>query len=109
MVHNRIRFYHYKQFRDLQMSSKTSSGNRITTEETNARIKIAKAQKLFEIELEYGYHFCEDCRTNSGRIDLSHTIGIGKAKQDGMTELCWDVSNIKLRCRDCHNKLDRLY
>ena len=103
-----IRFYHYEQFRQLQMSSKTSLGNRITKDECDARIREAKQIKLDTFYSEHGYYFCEECLTSQGRIDCSHTIGVGKAKQDGRTELCWDVENIRLLCRSCHQKHDRL-
>ena len=103
-----IRFYHYAHFRELQMSSKTSTGERISFEDCKARISEAKQIKLDTFYSEHGYYFCEECLTSQGRIDCSHTIGVGKAKQDGRTELCWSVDNIKLRCRNCHQKHDRL-
>ena len=105
-----IRFYTYQDFRYLQMNSKTSTGERVTREECDARIKEAKALKLANFMQEHGYFFCEDCGTNEhgNYIDCSHTIGVGKAKQIGKTELCWSIENIKLRCRNCHRKLDNL-
>lgn len=91
------------------MSSKTSTGERISTEECNEKIREAKQLKLDLFYYEHGYYFCEECGTNQGYIDCSHTIGVGKAKQESKTELCWNIDNIKLRCRSCHQKLDRLY
>lgn len=90
------------------MSSKTSHGERISSAECDSLIREAKQTKLDEFYSEHGYYFCEECGRSEGRIDCSHTIGVGKAKATGRTELCWDVENIKLRCRECHQKLDRL-
>jgi hypothetical protein len=84
----------------------TSKGERIPKGKIDRNIRFAKAQKLREFKNDHGYVFCEDCKTSSGRIDLSHTISVNEAQNSKRAELAWDVNNIKLRCRDCHNKLD---
>lgn len=91
------------------MSSLTSDGERISTSICDLRIRRAKAQKLKEFEAIHGYLFCEDCGRNDCKpIDCSHDISVNKAKNMGQTELCWDVKNITLRGRKCHQKHDRL-
>ncbi len=91
------------------MSSLTSSGERISTSVCDQRIRQAKIAKLKEFEETHGYLFCEDCQRNDCKpIDCSHNISVDKAKKMGKTELCWDVENITLRGRKCHQKHDRL-
>jgi len=31
-----------------------------------------------------------------------------EAKEEGKTEQCWNVGNIVIRCRKCHQKHDKL-
>lgn len=86
----------------------TSDGERLSTKQIDARIKKAKAEKLEEFMSEYGFVFCEDCGISSGtRFDMSHNVSVYEAKKSGMAELCWDVANIKIRCRACHRKHDK--
>lgn len=87
---------------------KTTNGERVQKSIIDARIKQAKAAKLEQFMDEYGYYFCEECQTNQGRIDCSHTISVKEAQESGQSELAWSVDNIKLRCRSCHQKLDNL-
>ncbi len=89
-------------------SSKTSCGERISTEECQKKISEAKQQKLDLFMLEHGYHFCEDCGKNTCKpIDCSHDISVDECKKSGRTELAWDINNITLRGRACHSKYDR--
>jgi len=58
----------------------------------------------------FGYNFCEekDCHKSQGvYLDCSHDISVDECQKSGRTELAWDVNNITIRCRDCHNKHDR--
>ena len=92
------------------MSSKTSTGERISTEECKRRISEAKQQKIDLFMLEHGYLFCEDCGKNTCvPIDCSHDISVDQCKKQGKTELAWAVDNITLRGRKCHNIHDNLY
>lgn len=86
----------------------TSDGQRFKKSIIDQKIKQAKARKLEEMMDDYGYHFCEECKTNQGRLDCSHTISVKQAQEEGQSELAWDVENIKIRCRSCHQKLDLL-
>ena len=89
-------------------SYETSDGERVAKSVIDQRIKKAKAEKLEQMIDEHGYYFCEECDTNQGRLDCSHTISVKEAQETGQSELAWDVGNIKVRCRSCHQKLDLL-
>ena len=87
-----------------------SSGNSYTQSKINSNITKAKAQKIDNMNLEYGFIFCEDCKKNSScgeSIDCSHDISVQKAKNERLVELCWNVNNITMRCRTCHRKYDK--
>ena len=91
------------------MSSLTSTGERVSTSTCDYRTRQAKIQKREEFIKEHGYLFCEDCQRNDCvPIDCSHDISVDQCKKMGKTELCWDVNNITLRGRKCHEKHDRL-
>ena len=87
-----------------------SSGERYTQSQVETRIRTAKA-KVLENQLdEYGYNFCEQCGRNASgtRLDCSHDISVKRAKEEGKTEQCWNIKNIVIRCRTCHQKHDGL-
>ena len=89
---------------------KTSTGERFTQSQIDARIRIAKAKAL-ELQFnEHGYNFCFQCGSNGSgtRLDMSHDYSVGKAKAEGKTEKCWDVKNLNLLCRSCHKEKDGL-
>ena len=88
----------------------TSSGERLTQSQVESRIRKAKAKALENQFNEYDYNFCEECgkNANNTRLDCSHDISVKKAKEEGKTELCWDVRIIVIRCRGCHQKKDKL-
>ena len=97
-----------KQAEYMANSYQTSTGERVKKSVIDSRIKDAKAEKLEQFRDEHGYYFCEDCKTSQGRIDCSHEISVKEAQETGRSELAWDVQNIKLRCRACHQKHDKL-
>jgi hypothetical protein len=87
----------------------TSSGERFKKSVIDVKVKRAKATKLEEQLDEYGYNFCEVCHKSSGTyLDCSHDISVKTAQETGHTELAWDVNNITIRCRLCHQKHDNL-
>lgn len=89
---------------------KTSWGEKVTQSQIDALTRTAK-EKVLKAQLnEHGYHFCQNCGKNSSNtdIDCSHNVSVDRAKKTGATELCWDVSNIEILCRDCHTKKDGL-
>jgi len=88
----------------------TSDGKVLYSTVLEAKIYNAKRAKLAEFIITHGYFFCEDCNRNEScgePIDLSHTISVKEAKESRRAELCYDLNNIKLRCRTCHRKHDK--
>lgn len=87
-----------------------SHGNRWEQRQIDRKIKVAKRMKQEQMRFEFGHLFCEECRKNENgtRLDMSHEISVKEAKETGRTELCWSTSNIKVRCRECHQEYDKL-
>lgn len=87
---------------------KTSTGERIGKSEIDRRIREAKEKKLnLQLE-EHGYNFCEDCGRSGGEyLDCSHVVSVKKCQDEGMVELAYDVGNIRVLCRPCHQRHDK--
>ena len=87
---------------------KTSLGETITKGKIDRNVTYAKKLKLKQFINDNGYKFCQDCgRNESGTIiDCSHTISVNECQNSGRSELAWDIKNLRLLCRNCHNKLD---
>lgn len=86
-----------------------SDGTRYTQSQIDRKITQAKAIALEKQFDEHRYNFCEDCGASSGTyLDCSHDISVKKAKENGKTEQCWNVGNIVIRCRKCHQEHDKL-
>ena len=88
----------------------TSTGERFSQSQIERKITEAKAKALEKQRDEFDYNFCEQCGKNASgtRLDCSHDISVKRAKEEGKTELCWDIRNIIIRCRPCHQKHDKL-
>ena len=90
-------------------SYKCSDGTRLKQSVIERLITKAKKTKLENQFDEYGYNFCEECKISSSTyLDCSHDISVKKAKELGETELCFDVNNITVLCRRCHQIKDNL-
>jgi len=88
----------------------TSTGERVSKSVIDSRVRKAKAQKIESMIDEYGYVFCEDCRRNDCKpVDCSHDISVKKCQEERMVQFAWDVDNITMRGRRCHQKHDNLY
>lgn len=88
---------------------KTSDGQRFTQSQIDRKIRQAKEIALSRQYLEHSYHFCENCGISNGTpLDCSHDISVKKAKENGMTEQCWNPGNITILCRKCHQEKDKL-
>ena len=86
-----------------------SFGNRYTTPQIERKIAQAGKSKLLEQRFEHGYNFCESCKRNDCKpIDVSHTISRKEAKETGRVEVLWDLDNLEILCRFCHQKKDKL-
>ena len=87
----------------------TSDGNRVSKSAIDSKIRAAKKIVIDEQKYEHGYNFCVECGRSTGiYLDCSHTISVDHAQKTRRTELAWDINNIKMRCRDCHQKHDKL-
>ena len=86
-----------------------SDGNRWTTSQIDRKSDRC-ARELLEIQfIEYGYNFCTQCYRNDCKpIDVAHLISRKEAKESGRAELCWDMDNLKIMGRKCHQKHDKL-
>ena len=90
-------------------SYQTSSGERIKQSVIEKLITKAKSQKLREQFDEHGYNFCEQCNISSGTyLDCSHNESVKSCKENGRVEKAFDVDNITILCRSCHQKKDKL-
>ncbi|QIG62324.1 hypothetical protein [Tenacibaculum phage JQ] len=90
-------------------SYKTSTGERIKQSVIDRLVRKAKEQKLMQQFDEHGYNFCEKCGVSNGTyLDCSHDISVNDCKKQGKTELAFDVNNISVKCRTCHQKKDKL-
>ena len=90
-------------------SYRTTTGERLTTQQIDRKIRVAKTTKIENMVDDQGYISCETCgRSVSVRLDCSHIVSVKEAKESGRAELCFDPNNIKILCRECHQKLDGL-
>ena len=88
---------------------KDSKGNRYTTVQINKKSDEAAKLKLQLQFDEYRYNFCEHCKRNDCRpIDVSHTISRKEAKENGNVEILWDLNNLEILGRKCHQIKDKL-
>ncbi|MFW5871755.1 MAG: hypothetical protein ACOCUT_01475 [bacterium] len=88
---------------------KDSNGNKYSKAEIDRMVRDAKEKKIGSFIDEHGYIFCEDCGRSGGvRFDCSHQIGVDRCQKEGRSKLAWDIDNIKIRCRKCHQKHDKL-
>lgn len=88
---------------------KDSQGNRYTTEQINRKSDKASTLKLQLQFDEYRYYFCEHCKKNSCKpIDVSHTVSRKSAKENGNVEILWDLENLEILGRKCHQIKDKL-
>lgn len=89
---------------------RTSTGEKYTTAQIDKKTNKAKAEALENQFSEHGYNFCEECGRNASgtRLDCSHDYPVKKAKEEGKAEQCWNVKNIIIRCRECHQERDGL-
>lgn len=88
---------------------KTSTGERLKQSVIERLITKAKAQKVKEQFEEHSYNFCEQCgKSNGTYIDCSHNESVKSCKENGRVEKAFDVNNITMLCRECHQIKDKL-
>lgn len=89
---------------------KTSTGERVSKSVIDRRVRDAKQKKIDLMIDKYGYVFCEECHRNDCKpVDCSHDKSVDWCQKNNCVELAWDVNNITMRGRPCHNKHDKLY
>lgn len=87
----------------------TSTSERVSSSEIDKRISKAKKEKLRIHLEEHGYYFCTKCGRNDCKpIDCSHNISVDECKKSGRCELAWDLDNIEIIGRKCHQEKDGL-
>jgi len=86
-----------------------SDGTRIRKSIIDGRVRKAKAYKLEQQQIEYGYNFCEECHRNDCKpIDCSHVVSVDECQKSGRAELAYDPENITILGRRCHQQRDKL-
>jgi len=97
----------------------TPSGERISKSEINKRISETKRLKLEQQKNENGFNFCEECSKNNfefnewddleyGILDCSHKISVDECQKNGLSELAWNLNNIRILCRYHHRIHDKI-
>ena len=87
-----------------------SDGTRLKKSVIDRLIKKAKEQKIRQFVDENDYVFCEECKISSGVVfDCSHDLSVKKCQENGTSELAFDINNITMLCRRCHEIKDKLY
>ena len=90
-------------------SYKCSDGSRIKQSVLDRLITKAKAEKIRQQFDDKGYNHCEDCGVSGGTyLDCSHDESVKSCKENGRAEKAFDVNNITIRCRKCHQEKDGL-
>lgn len=86
-----------------------TNGIKLTSAQIDRYINKA-GRTLLELQfLEHGYNFCSKCNRNDCKpIDVSHNISRKKAKEDGNVEILWDLDNLEILGRKCHQQKDKL-
>ena len=87
----------------------TSCGDRLTTQQIELRMTKAKKKLIENQFIDLGYNVCSKCFKNDCKpLDCSHNISVKKAKEMGRAELCFDISNMEVLGRRCHQIKDKL-
>ena len=88
---------------------KLSSGEYINKSIIDRKVRDVKKKKL-QLHLdEHGYYFCTTCKRNDCKpIDCAHVVSVDECQKSGKSELAWDLENLILEGRFCHQKRDNL-
>ena len=88
---------------------KDSNGDKWDKNAIDRKVSDATSKKIDQFFDEHSYIFCEDCGRSSGVVfDCSHEVSVDECQKDGHCEDAWSIDNIKIRCRACHQKHDKL-
>ncbi|WBC28419.1 HNH endonuclease [Rhodobacteraceae phage LS06-2018-MD05] len=88
---------------------KKSDGAYISKTYIDKRVRQAK-KTIIEAQFDiYGFNFCQQCQRSSGvRLDCSHIESVDSCQKNGYAEKSYDIDNIEILCRECHQKRDKL-
>ena len=86
-----------------------SDGSKIEKSVLDRKVREAK-QEVLKVQCDlHGFNFCEECKRSGGTyLDCSHIEGVDSCQKNGRAEKAFDVSNIRILCRECHSKFDKL-
>lgn len=90
----------------------TTTGERLNRQQIETRIRKAKGLLIDQQLLHYGYNFCQSCGINQNAgipLDCSHTVSVKECLETGKAELAFDVDNMRVLCRRCHNEHDKTF
>ena len=101
-----IKFYTIQEWRkkhpnNLNMSFKTSQGERLTKKQIDTLIRRCKEEFIRICEYS-DTNYCEACGMTSAKLTCSHIISVNKCQNDGKTEFAYDTDNLQLECITCH-------
>lgn len=86
-----------------------SNGLKIEKAQIDRNIRKAKEQKLAQHFEEYNTFVCTKCfRNDCVPIDCSHIESTDSCQKNGHTEKAWDLDNLQIIGRRCHQKHDKL-
>lgn len=87
-----------------------SNGEYIEKSVIDYRVRQAKAKKHEQHIDEHGYPFCTTCKNNDCKpIDVAHIISVDECQKTGRSELAWNLTNMVIEGRKCHEKRDNLF
>lgn len=86
-----------------------SNGLKIEKSAIDRNIRKAKEQKLNEHYDLYSRYVCTKCfRNDCIPIDVSHIESTDSCQKNGYAEKSWDLNNLQVIGRRCHQKHDKL-
>lgn len=84
----------------------TSSGEKLTREVIEHRIRKAK-KKFIENYLDtHEYFCCERFKNVDGRLDVSHIVSVKYCLENGMSELAYSEDNFELLSNIAHQLIE---
>ena len=90
-------------------SYRLSNGEYIKKSVIDARVRMAKCDKLNIQLVNEGFNSCEDCGQSTGTyLDCAHIESVKSCQENGRSEKAYDVDNIRILCRKHHQEYDGL-
>lgn len=95
----------FETIKNLNMSFKTSEGERLTKTFIDGQIRKAKKEFTNQRDSD-GIMYCEACGDPGKRLSVSHIVSVNDCQNDGMAEYAFDVDNMQRECLDCHSETE---